>query len=303
MNLTELGVSPEDECLYRQLLEAPASVLPSLTESAVGRLVTTGLATLDSQGNVTAVPPQQTLERLAQRRIDEILGDLQRVFAAKTGLDGSPSGPEAIYGEPAVNDRIMEELWLRPAEEVRSVKGPVPVKPPVRGENLQRATLFRLRQGVRYRTIVHRNQLDFPERAAYYRQMHHAGDICRVTNDRIQPMKLLDRTRAFIPITEDDAGAGAFLLDDPTTVSTLVDLFDRVWDAAVDLHRHINVLPSEADRQILAMLQQTPKDEVAARQLNMSVRTFRRHVSELMTRTGAANRFQLALISKEQGWL
>jgi len=45
-------------------------------------------------------------------------------------------------------------------------------------------------------------------------------------------------------------------------------------------------------RQILVLLNAGYKDDAAARQLGLSVRTYRRHVAEIMRALGAASRFQ-----------
>ncbi len=44
------------------------------------------------------------------------------------------------------------------------------------------------------------------------------------------------------------------------------------------------------------------KDESGARDLGISVRTYRKHVASLMPRLQATNRFQAALLARERGW-
>ncbi|MEV6560455.1 hypothetical protein AB0M22_32375 [Nocardia sp. NPDC051756] len=43
------------------------------------------------------------------------------------------------------------------------------------------------------------------------------------------------------------------------------------------------------------------KDEVAARRLSVSLRTYRRYVADIMTRLGVATRFQLGVRAAELG--
>lgn len=45
------------------------------------------------------------------------------------------------------------------------------------------------------------------------------------------------------------------------------------------------------------------KDEVAARRLSVSLRTYRRYVADVMTRLGVATRFQLGVRAAELGML
>ncbi|WP_442816546.1 helix-turn-helix domain-containing protein [Streptomyces sp. NBC_01304] len=60
---------------------------------------------------------------------------------------------------------------------------------------------------------------------------------------------------------------------------------------------------SDTERQVLDILTRTDKDEAAAREMGVSLRTFRRYVADIMLRLGAANRFQAGLLAKEQGWI
>jgi hypothetical protein len=79
--------------------------------------------------------------------------------------------------------------------------------------------------------------------------------------------------------------SGALVIRQPGAVATLVDLFERVWGHATDL------------------LATAVKDEISARQMGVSLRTYRRYVAELLARLGAANRFQAAIVAKQRGWI
>jgi DNA-binding NarL/FixJ family response regulator len=77
-------------------------------------------------------------------------------------------------------------------------------------------------------------------------------------------------------------------------------LFDMVWERALPLDagsRPERVVdePAAEDRMLLQMLTAGLKDQVIARQLDVSLRTARRRLAQLMTTTGATSRFQLAL--------
>ena len=45
------------------------------------------------------------------------------------------------------------------------------------------------------------------------------------------------------------------------------------------------------------------KDEAGARDLGVSVRTYRRYIADLMQLLGAGNRPQAALLARERGWI
>lgn len=60
---------------------------------------------------------------------------------------------------------------------------------------------------------------------------------------------------------------------------------------------------SEMERRVLLAMCTVGKDEAGARELGVSVRTYRRHVADLMQLLGAASRAQAALLARERGWV
>lgn len=61
--------------------------------------------------------------------------------------------------------------------------------------------------------------------------------------------------------------------------------------------------PSGIERRVLVSMCTVGKDEAGARKLGVSVRTYRRHVADLMQMLGAASRAQAALLARERGWI
>ncbi len=319
MNLTDLGLSAFEERTYRHLLAAePADaggIAVSLGEpesvvtAALHRLFVLGLAALDEAGVVTATDPSDTLEQLADRRLAEVLNSFQQVAAARSSLPelladlGAP-GPtwERIDGIERTTSRLIEELRVRPPAEVRTVKTAGAVVR-TRTNPTYSTTMFGLRSGMRFRTLVHESMLDIPESVAYYQGLGQAGYQVRYVGASLQTMAVLDDTRAFVPIELTSNNLGALLIRHAGTVATLVSLFDAIWTGTAERTAPANNEASDADRALLAALQATAKDELAARQLDVSVRSLRRQIASLMNRLGAENRFQLAAIAKDRGWL
>ncbi|WP_043471679.1 LuxR C-terminal-related transcriptional regulator [Kitasatospora sp. MBT66] len=77
-------------------------------------------------------------------------------------------------------------------------------------------------------------------------------------------------------------------------------LFEHQWSQSCRVEEE---LPGEVERQVLHAMARVDKDEVGARELDMSLRTYRSHVSTLMRRLGAANRFQAALAARARKWI
>ncbi|TVP38781.1 LuxR family transcriptional regulator [Streptomyces griseus subsp. griseus] len=61
--------------------------------------------------------------------------------------------------------------------------------------------------------------------------------------------------------------------------------------------------PSGIERRVLMSMCTVGKDEAGARRLGVSVRTYRRHVADLMQTLGAASRARAALLARERGWI
>jgi DNA-binding NarL/FixJ family response regulator len=91
-----------------------------------------------------------------------------------------------------------------------------------------------------------------------------------------------------------------------TTSPALLDpvhaLFDATWEAAVPVadRQELPLIGPDA-RDILRALGAGLTDEVAARRLGISLRTYRRRVAELMKTLGSDSRFQAGLRAGELG--
>ncbi|WP_131742382.1 response regulator transcription factor [Actinomadura roseirufa] len=92
----------------------------------------------------------------------------------------------------------------------------------------------------------------------------------------------------------------------PGVVNGVISLFWATWERAVDLAEHRRDRPpalSEESRRILRLLGGGLKDEAAARRLEMSLRTYRRRVAEILVLLDADSRFQAGLRAQELGLL
>lgn len=307
MSLASLGVTATDEQIYRFFLRNPgaeqsaaAADLGPDVGPAIVRLTRLGLLKRDHEARVLAVDPRDTIDRLVQQRLDEVAAAkamLPSLLAEQTAAT-TVEHIERIDGADRVRARIAE-LSVR-ARECLSMHANRLEQPS--DEQVRRRTLGNLRSGTIYRTIIHRRTLESPGNAEYFREIHRAGDRHRVIDEAIQQLIVYDKATAFVPIEPDNPSAGALMIRQPGVVATLVDLFEQTWARATDLEP-AEAYPTPLEKQVLGLLGRMGKDEVAAREMGVSVRTFRRHVAELMVRLGAANRFQAALLAKERGWI
>ncbi|MFF4567458.1 LuxR family transcriptional regulator [Streptomyces sp. NPDC001435] len=87
----------------------------------------------------------------------------------------------------------------------------------------------------------------------------------------------------------------------PAVVQAFNALFAGAWKRAVPLS--LDRIRHEFPQEVLICLCEGYIDEVAARELSMSVRTYRRHVAEIMRLLGANSRFQAGVFAAEAGLL
>ncbi|MFC5216347.1 helix-turn-helix transcriptional regulator [Streptomyces coerulescens] len=116
---------------------------------------------------------------------------------------------------------------------------------------------------------------------------------------------LVDGARALV-VAESPTGPRASLIRAPEFLHTLNSLYETVWGQAVPAQeRIVFASPERAQlaRQVLGALRAGVTDEVAARELTVSVRTYRRHVAEIMALLGANSRFQAGVRAAELGLL
>jgi hypothetical protein len=110
-------------------------------------------------------------------------------------------------------------------------------------------------------------------------------------------------------------GRGSLRIDSPSPMlDTMTQLWDLLWTASSTGPRRppgpsgpdpAEFHPRYDDREgaVLRHLALGAKDVVAAREMNVSLRTYRRYVAELMDQLGASSRFQAGAIAVRIGML
>ncbi|MFF2553051.1 hypothetical protein ACFVUS_18755 [Nocardia sp. NPDC058058] len=130
------------------------------------------------------------------------------------------------------------------------------------------------------------------------------GPVIRVSSTGFRNALIIDRRAAVLW-----SGVGAVdpyvvLVRDPVLIGTIHQFATMTWEAAarVEGRREIGQ-PSFDDRSlaVLDALAQGVKDEVAARELGVSLRTYRRVVADLMVRLEVGTRFQVGVRAAQLG--
>ncbi|PYC67821.1 helix-turn-helix transcriptional regulator [Streptomyces tateyamensis] len=331
LDLTCLGLTPAAVAVYRHLLEYPEqagevchpetataldldydTVCDALTE-----LQQYLLLSQDEQGEHQLADPAIGIERLIEQRFTELNETLRRVAAARTAIGELsrafelgrsrelPVEIERLEEPLAIEARLdnlaffttAELMWMHPQFGQAQI------------EAARAVDLRCLHRGLRVRAVVTRSAVADPLALAYLRELVGLGAEVRVSAQPLDQMVAFDRSTAVLPVSpvphEEDRGY--LVIRQPSLLASMVRLFEQIWAGAVGLAQLLEESaaerPTEVEREVLRILAEVDKDEVGARRMGVSLRTFRRHVAELMQRLDAGNRFHAALLAKERGWI
>jgi DNA-binding CsgD family transcriptional regulator len=113
---------------------------------------------------------------------------------------------------------------------------------------------------------------------------------------------IVDQKTVIVPRDPDEAAAGLVLVRRRGYVRAAVWMFAQAWRTASPLPRVSGpVSLSRWERRVFEQLASGIKDEAAARKLGVSVRTYRRYVTELCERLGASSRFEAGIRAARAG--
>ncbi|GAA1108088.1 MULTISPECIES: helix-turn-helix transcriptional regulator [Streptomyces violaceusniger group] len=120
------------------------------------------------------------------------------------------------------------------------------------------------------------------------------------------PTAVIADGRTALVCTEAEEGRQTSVIEDPVVVATLYGMFRSIWGGAVPAARPLdfgNRARTEMVRRVLARLRDGVTDEAAARDLAISVRTYRRYVTGILELLEANSRFQAGVRATELGIL
>ncbi|MFF3215995.1 helix-turn-helix transcriptional regulator [Streptomyces sp. NPDC002886] len=334
-DLAFLGIGPEDERFYRLLLRSggadpgPFVRHPEPDEETVRalrqRATTLGLAAM-ADGLLRPVSPAKAVQHLIDARLARIRQELETKAAADAIVasllaerDAATTSDaiacadrppvERLTGIDQVRAAIDELTFFTRSESMTT--WPTGVMRPEIIETSRPLDARILRRGIRMRSLFGAAALDDPPTMAYLREMTAKGAAVRVSRLGLERVLLFDRAAALTPLDPSDSKRGALLTREPGLVATLVSLFDRMWEQAQDIPAEVDEegpaaegeRPTALERRILESLCTADKDENGARDVGISVRTYRKYVAALMHRLDASNRFHAALLARERGWI
>ena len=252
--------------------------------------------------NAIMVAQQQALEQ--QRVIIAAREQLELLQAEYRAANGTGEGAEV----EVITDRrrigaLSVELCLSAREEfVSFTTASVPAPPDPRTSMTFPASVTE--RGVVLRNVYERDALDFAGANEIVHTCARAGWQLRVAPALPMKMVIADHHSALVPV--DRAGTrGALCVRTPTVVAALRMLFELVWAQAVPVGdepgNRDGLTPVQG--RVLDLVATGMTDAAIARNMKISERTVRRHVSSLLEALRVDNRVAAVYAATRIGWL
>jgi DNA-binding CsgD family transcriptional regulator len=308
--------------VYQQLLLQPGLSLSDLSTAtglpeAEVRVALDQLADLsllgERGGALQATPPRVAVAQAVAAAESEILQRQQEVASLRAVMEAIADEHESLlhreslirYSSSAAVRARLAELALGATRECLSVNpgrshdpAQMEASRPLNGEALAR--------GVAIRAVYQDSCRTDPPTLAYARWLTEEGGHVRTAPSLPVLMVLIDAEVALLPWQTGAPHEGAVEVRVPAVVETLVDYFELLWRGADPLgtarHRDVDVHSSMA-QELVRLAATGLTDEAVARRLELSTRTVRRMMADIMTELGAASRFQAGVEAARSGWL
>ncbi|MGW7422966.1 LuxR C-terminal-related transcriptional regulator [Streptomyces sp. NPDC054813] len=274
---------------------------------------------LDDPGRLEPVAPAAALTRLlrgararvaAEWRLEERLVDLFEPLTHIEGQTGATTDSPALRllsGTRRINEAIGEAM-PDAQREVRCVQ-PHAGMVGERGEIANSTSFARdqafLERGGSIRVLIQHSMVHLPGVLAYNEILTGDNEV-RGLDESPDRLIVIDRTVAFIPAGED--GSLALEIRQPSLVTYLATVFDRLWRLAAPVYPHREQRPTvngitPRQQAIAALLVEGHTDAVIAERLGMNIRTARVHIAKLATTLGSESRAQLGYLIGRSGIL
>ncbi|MCW2504551.1 MAG: transcriptional regulator [Actinomycetia bacterium] len=279
-------------------------------ESGLEDLLVLGMVARDPDG-FRLVPPAMAVTALELRQLAELAEATASVGSAYERyrrVAGEPDSAVLEHLAPPYAGQRLQHALTAARDHVDAFDSPPYADADAASVSDVECDL--LARQVRYRTVYARAALEWPGRLdGRILPLIDAGIHAHVTP--ILPVKLwiVDSTTAFVGLTHHhtDRPATIVAITGSPLIAALTGLFEATWQHAAPLYpgtdpaAPVRLPPS--DRRLLATLAAGLSDDLAARTLGISRRTFYRRLESLMARTGSTTRFQLALHTAHRNWL
>lgn len=333
--LEALDLDPVQQRVYEALVDGAVTV-PELREAldlsapriretlgALEQLSLVGRFAADRSGEERYLPvaPEVAFESLLLAREEEIHRTRRHIqlLAARFRTNAAGRDPldlvEIVTGRAAVI-RQVDQLQRSARHQIRGID-----RPPYANSDPDRldpktgmmpVQAQMMRRGIGYRVIYDTEGLATSRRFdTDIRASAELGEDARVMADTPTKMLIADDRIALIPLRAAPNELVSSVVVHPSgLLEVLCDFFEVLWGRALPISEYLSGRrpgapdgPSPAEARLLALLTTGMTDQVMARQLGVSYRTFQRRLHGLMERLGATTRFQLGMRAASLGWV
>ncbi|UQA90596.1 helix-turn-helix transcriptional regulator [Streptomyces halobius] len=137
-------------------------------------------------------------------------------------------------------------------------------------------------------------------------QLPHKRVDARMNEGELRRLLVVDGAVALVQAPTDAPDGQLTVVNDAAAVRVLELHFAAAWSRGRGIADHLRFSPrmrTDMTRGILELLRDGNTDETAARKMNVSLRTYRRHVAEIMRELDATSRFEAGARAVELGIL
>ncbi|MCX4762885.1 helix-turn-helix transcriptional regulator [Streptomyces sp. NBC_01275] len=320
-----LGLSELEERLYRHFLRNPGATAGDVhllldaplqrIERALERLLSLAVVVEGAEGGYLPATPELVVDSLTDMRLKQLHEEMRAVTQARHLVASLRAEQELAPTEAPVVEKIenldtirsrIDALAFFAREEILSAEPYTALT----HENIQHARpldLRCIRRGVRIRNVVVSKALGDPVTLGYLRELTSLGAEIRVVDEIAARILVYDRNTALTPVDPADGSRGALVSQEAGLVANIVALFEKIWAGATELTSFCGEsaedrLPEVEQRVLEAMCRGT-NDEIGARDLGVSVRTYRRYVASILNSLDAASRPHAVFLARERGWI
>ncbi|MEU7899818.1 helix-turn-helix transcriptional regulator [Nonomuraea sp. NPDC049152] len=200
--------------------------------------------------------------------------------------------------------QVIAELGELARHEVVSMHPYTEWSQPRRDAGLRNSTKF-VARGIRRRSLFHQRHLSDRAFREHATKLMDVGHELRFVPSIPTRLIAFDSQAAVLQVDPARLDSGAVLVRGAGVVNSLVALFEYCWLSAAeaqDVPQNTTDL-TDQQRTVLRMLAAGAKDHAIARTMSLSTRTVARLVGELLTKLGAASRFEAGARAAKLGWL
>lgn len=323
--LAALGLDQAEVTAYTALVDhSPATVSELAADTGIEPVVLARtLEALEVRGLITrrpgptvryaAVDPEIALDVLLLDREEQLkrarlaAQRLATRFRASAGRRDPAELLEVVTGREAVTHRVLQ-VQRTARREVRFIDRP-PYVVPVHA--MLDTELEQLNRDLRYRGIY--DPAGLAQAHSLLGDVHQTmsgGEEARLLPNAPVKLLLIDDRYACLPLQAAPEEMLSMVIVHPSgLLEALSALFEVLWHRALPLALNEDAVttvhggPTREDRRLLTLLTAGVADTAAAKQLDMSVRTFQRRIQDLMRRMGTDTRFQTGLQAALLGWV